>query len=219
MRTIDVMTRDVVAVRPDTPLKEVAQLLVEHGIGGVPVVADDGAVVGVVSESDFLIKERGEAYVRQSRLARLFGHADPDAAKLTARTAGEAMTSPAVTIDSAIASVREAAIVMAERGVNRLPVTDGGRLVGIITRGDIVRIFARSDQEIAQRVRRALHGVDTLLVESVRDGVVTLAGTLPSRALATRVAEIARAVDGVVAVDTERLTWTEDREPTGSILV
>jgi CBS-domain-containing membrane protein len=213
VRIYDLMTREVVSVRPETPLKEVAQLLVDHGIGGVPVTDSMGIVLGVVSESDFVTKELGREYARRSRLARLFGQPSPDAAKIEATTAAEAMTAPAVTIEGRIATVREAAIVMAEHGINRLPVIEDGRLVGIITRGDLVRIFAESDGILAERVGRRLHAVDGLAVDEVRNGVVTLSGTVESQELAKTAIEIARTTDGVVGVDAERVAWRSAREP------
>jgi CBS domain-containing protein len=213
VRIYEVMTRDVVSVRPETPLKEVAQLLVDRGIGGVPVTDLLGIVLGVVSESDFVTKELGQEYARRSRLARLFGQPSPDAAKIEATTAGEAMTAPAVTIEGRIASVREAAMVMTEHGVNRLPVVENGRLVGIITRGDLVRVFAVSDAILAERVGTRLHSVDGLFVDGVHNGIVTLSGTVESRELAETAIDIARSTDGVVNVDAERLSWRSSRAP------
>lgn len=208
MRTIDVMTRTVISARLDTPLKKVAQMLSEHGIGGMPVVDADGAVLGVVSESDFLLKERGREHARRSRFARLFGLPSPDAAVIAARTAGELMTTPAVTIDQT-ASVRDAAILMSDHQINRLPVTESGRLVGIITRGDVVGLFARSDQILNARLHEALRAVDGLTIGDVTDGVVTLGGTVASRALAESVVDIAAGVDGVVAVNADGLATSE----------
>ena len=205
MRTYDVMIRNVISVRPDTPLKEVARLLSDHGIGGVPVTDENGLVLGVVSESDFLVKEKGRDYVRQSRLARLLGQPNPDVAKVIARTAGEAMTTPAVTIDSKSASVRYAARVMSDCGINRLPVTESGLLVGIITRGDIVRLYAQPDPILEKRVHDALRAIDGLIVEGVKDGVVTLGGTVATRALVDAAVDVAGAVDGVVGVNADQL--------------
>jgi CBS domain-containing protein len=212
MRVYDLMTRDVVAVKPETPLKEVARLLVAHGISGVPVIDDDAVVVGVVSESDFMIKERGREYAPSSALAWLLGdtkRAQHERALVEARTAGEAMTAPAITIEGRIASVREAAVTMSTHSVNRLPVTESGRLVGIVTRGDLLRVYTVSDQRIASNVRTALHAADGIEVEGVENGIVRLAGTAASQAMAETTIRIAEAVDGVVAVDSERLTWNE----------
>ena len=73
MKVAQVMTRQVAAVRPETPLRDVAALMVSKGISGVPVVGDDGSVLGVVSEADFVIKERGPEAVHHRLLARVFG--------------------------------------------------------------------------------------------------------------------------------------------------
>lgn len=215
MRVYELMTHDVVAVPPDTTLKEVARLLVDHRIGGVPVIDDDRVVLGVVSESDFVIKELSSDNVRRSRFDQLLGRAKQDAARVAARMAGEAMTAPAITIDGT-ASVREAAIKMVERNINRLPVTESGRLVGILTRGDLVGLFAQPDSAIADRLRHLLRAVDGLVVERVENGIATLAGTVETRVMAETAAHLAEVADGVVAVNRDRLTWREDsdREPT-----
>jgi CBS domain-containing protein len=209
MRIYDLMSREVVSVRPDTPLKEVARLLVEHAISGVPVVDERGAVVGVVSESDFMIKERGRTYIPRSPLRWLLGETQHDLARVEATTAGEAMSVPPITIEGRVASIREAAIVMAERNINRLPVTEAGKLVGIITRADLLRVYVQPDAAIEARVREALRAVDGIDVSAVRDGVVTLTGVLPSIGLVESVKRVVEAVDGVVAIDASDLTWID----------
>lgn len=216
MRVYELMTRDVVAVTPDTPLKEVARLMVDRGISGVPVVDEEGTVLGVVSESDFTLKKRGREYVSTSPLAWIFGDARRlrhERALIEARTARDAMTAPAVTIEGKVASVREAAVVMAEHKINRLPVTESGRLVGIITRGDILRLYARPDEAVLAELRNRLRAIDGVVVEGVEHGVVRLAGVAPSRGVADAAVGIAESVDGVVAVDAERLTWSEEPLP------
>src|SRR5581483_6940637 len=147
------MTRDVVTVSPETPLKEVAAILADRGISGLPVCGAGGEVLGVVSEADILHKERGLPRGRASVFDWLFARSDEDANKLAARTAGEAMTAPAITIDAG-RPVAEAAALMLDRGINRLPVVHAGELVGIVTRADLVRAFRRSDEEIAREIRQ-----------------------------------------------------------------
>src|SRR5690606_31198478 len=107
---------------------------------------------------DFMLKERGRSYVPHSPLGWLLGDRDArhDLARVEATTAGEAMTSPPIVIEGRIASIREAAIVMAERNINRLPVTEDGKLVGIITRADLLRVYVQSDADIEASVREAL---------------------------------------------------------------
>lgn len=211
MNVRDIMTRDVVTVTPETSLKEVAQLLVTHRISGV-VVVDDGRLLGVVSEADFLAKEAGRPHDhRPAALRRLLGEATADVQRMSrveATSAGEAMTSPAVAIgpDSSLA---EAARKMDQRKINRLPVIEGDRLVGIVTRADIVRSFVRRDDEVYADVRRVLRAVDGLYVESVHDGVVILRGDVPHQALLETVTELTAAVPGVVASDTRGVRLAE----------
>jgi CBS domain-containing protein len=202
-----VMTTNVLTVDPDAPLKEVAQLLSEHAVSGVPVV-ERGRVVGVVSETDIVVKERGPD-VKRGRLARWFARSPrrSDEERLAARTAGEAMTSPAITID-AWQSAAVAAAVMLDNRVDRLPVLKGHQLVGIITRADLVRAFSRSDDEIEQEIReevllRSYWIPEGKVQVAVRDGEVTLTGTVESDLLTELLPESILRVPGVVAVQSQ----------------
>lgn len=151
MRVADVMTTEVLTVTPDTSLKQVAEVLTRCGISGLPVVDEERHVLGVVSEADIILKERRRS--RPGLWRRVFDGADPLSAKASARTAGEAMTSPAVTV-TAERRVDAAAALMLDRQVNRLPVLDrAGKLAGIVTRADLVRAFVHTDDEIAREIR------------------------------------------------------------------
>jgi len=213
MKIEQVMTTDVVTVSPETPLKEVARTLTSRRISGLPVCDADGVVLGVVSEADILRKEQGFVPEPGGLLGWLFEKADAEGARLLARTAAEAMTSPAVTI-APDASVNDAARVMTMRGINRLPVTRNGRLVGIVSRADLVRAFHRTDAEIEQELNEdvLLH---TLWVSpedvhvSVDDGVVTLVGHVENRTQAELVSAYARRVPGVVDVKAD-VSWSVD---------
>ena len=215
MNVRDLMTSAVVTARPETSLKEVATLLARRGISGLPVVDDDRRVVGVVSEGDILFKERGPAK-RRGMLARL-GHAagTDDQLKLEARTAAQAMTAPAVTI-APWRPVAAAAAQMLEAGVNRLPVVDDeSRLVGIVTRADLVRAFVRPDAEVKREIREEVLE-RTLLLETpaaidveVDQGKVTLGGTLRIRTDVEFLVALVARVPGVVEVDSS-LNWQED---------
>ncbi|MCZ4514074.1 CBS domain-containing protein [Streptomyces sp. ActVer] len=190
----EVMTHTVVAVGSEAPFKEIVGLLDQWKVGALPVLAGEGRVVGVVSEADLLHKEEFRD-TDEGDLA--------ERAKAGAVTADELMSTPAVTVH-ADATIAEAARIMARRHVKRLPVVDGsGMLQGVVSRGDLLKVFLRPDQEIAEEVR---HGVlnrmpiTTALTVEVSEGVVTLGGSLPERGLVPVLARAVRAVEGVVDV-------------------
>lgn len=217
MRTVrEVMTASVVSVGPDTPIKEVARLLAERRISGLPVVGEDGAILGVVTEGDLLVKERDLGAIGRRPLARIFGESRDMRslrAKAAARTAGEAMSAPAITVDGD-APIHEAASVMIERKVNRLPVVDGGRLVGIVARADIVRTLARSDADLAEDIRRdalwrALWIDPATFDVRVDNGVATLTGKVTRRSTAAIVERVVGSVPGIVGVVAD-IEWSID---------
>lgn len=211
MNVREAMTADVVTVQPSTPLKAVARLLVDRRISGVPVVSATDELLGVVSEADFVTKETAGAPARGSLLRWIVG--DPkDARRLQSRVhatvAGEAMTSPAVSI-GADRPLREAAALMERVRVNRLPVVERDRLIGIVTRADIVRAFARSDTELDDLVRSTVAAVDGLRVVGVRNGIVTLAGTVAHPALIATIRTLIEQIDGVISVDETGVAWAQ----------
>ena len=229
MKIGELMTTDPVAVGPETPLKDVAAILLEHRISGVPVIGERLEVLGVVSEADIIAKAAGPEDESSRIISWLLGDRDVDTQKITARTAAEAMGSPAITVGVAD-TVPEAARLMTERGIKRLPVVDDeGTLIGIVTRTDLVRAFTRSDEEIAQELREVL--VETLWLHEpdldvrVQGGEVMLTGKMQRRSDAELLARLAQRVPGVVDVRST-LTWEWDdshpgkekpaRVPTGS---
>lgn len=218
MQTVEqVMTRDVITVVPETPIMEVARLLVVHGISGLPVVDAENRVTGVVSEGDVLIKEAGHPAPSRRPLARMFGlgrETREQQAKVEAQTAGDAMTSPPVTIGPGT-TIQAAAELMTARRVNRLPVVDGdGRLVGIVTRADLVRAFVRTDEELAAEIRSEVL-LDILWLDpeafevAVDNGVVHVRGAVARRSTVDMIGRLVRMVAGVVAVDVD-VTWATD---------
>lgn len=205
MRVRELMTRGVATVTPDAPLRDAASVLVERRVSGVPVVGGHGEVVGVLSEADIVTKAGGRTE-RSGLLTWLF---DPEfaTAKVTAETVGEAMSSPAVTIASGKA-VHEAARLMIDEGVNRLPVVDDGVLVGIVTRADIVRAFTRSDAELASEIlddilRRTFWAEPGSVTVTVTDGRVALSGQVETEADAEMLPLFVSRVPGVVAVNAD----------------
>jgi CBS domain-containing protein len=204
------MQTDVITVTPSTSLKDAAALLVQHRISGIPVCDGDGRVVGVLSEADILVKEGGPSE-RDGLLGWLLGGDLAEAtAKLRARTVGEAMTAPAITI-APHRLVASAAREMVERNINRLPVVDlHGNLVGIVTRADLVRAFVRSDEELEEEIRRetlseVLWQEPPTVAVSVKDGVVELTGEVETSEDAELVERLVTRTPGVVAVNS-RLT-------------
>jgi CBS domain-containing protein len=207
MKIERLMTRDVVSVSPETRLKDVALLLSEKHISGLPICEADGTVTGVISEADIVRTEQGIGPDVGGRLRWFFRRLDDDLDKLRARTAGEAMTSPALTVRP-IEQVSAAARLMLLHRVNRLPVVADGKLVGIVTRADLVRAFHRSDDELAEEIRdEVLRGAlwiapDTLAL-SVEDGVVTVSGPVGTELELETVFRSFRQVPGVVDVHSE----------------
>jgi CBS domain-containing protein len=214
MKVKALMTRDVVTVMPQTSLKQVARLLAKHGISGMPVRDRDGIVVGVVTEADILLKEVGLRPGRGGPLAWLVDGSDiTKTRKSLARTAGEAMSSPPITT-SPWRTVSEAARLMLDRRVNRLPVLDGTRLVGILSRGDLVRAFKRDDEDIEREICEEAIGESLWISRDdvavgVRNGEVTLRGRVKARSDAGLLVAFVSTVPGVVGVRSE-LVWETD---------
>jgi CBS domain-containing protein len=207
MKIRSVMSTHVVTVTPETTLKDAAARLVRYGVSGFPVVDEGHRLVGVISEADILSREAGTS-PRDGMLAWLIGDERPH--HLDALTVGEAMTSPVVTIGPE-RTAREAASRMLADGVNRLPVVENGTLVGIVTRADLVRAFARSDTEIRHEietevVRQILWLNPAGLDIVVEDGAVTLSGTLENEADVELLREFVRRVPGVVSVHSKLRT-------------
>ena len=210
MKVKDVMTQRVVTVEPWTPLKEVARLMVERRVSGLPVVDEDGSVIGVVSEGDILVRERGQV-VERSLFDHLLEVDGDQGVKHDAQDAANAMTSPAVTIRPDRA-VSEAAALMLDRCVNRLPVVDRhGVLLGIVTRADLVRAFVREDDAIEREIRedvtlRTLWNVPERLTVGVDSGEVTIEGEVADADSAELLVRFVERVPGVVGIRS-RVTW------------
>ncbi|MFI6010134.1 CBS domain-containing protein [Streptomyces sp. NPDC051243] len=198
----DVMTRDVAVVGRDAVFKDIVRTLQDRKVSALPVVDGGGRVLGVVSEADLLPKEefRDSDPDRYTQLRRL-----SDLAKAGSVTAGELMTRPALTV-AADTTLAQAARTMARARVKRLPVVDAdGRLEGVVSRVDLLKVFLRDDEEIAEEVRREVVAYlfpvpgSAVRVE-VLDGVVRLGGRIRDTSLVPVAARLVRAVEGVVDV-------------------
>ncbi|MGY5104498.1 CBS domain-containing protein [Streptomyces sp. 900105245] len=202
-RVGDVMTRAAVAVGRRALFKDIVERMHQWQVSALPVLEGDGRVIGVVSEADLLPKEefRDSDPDRLTQLRRL-----PDLAKAGAACAEELMTAPAVTVH-ADAGLAEAARIMALRHVKRLPVVNAeGMLEGVVSRGDLLKVFLRPDNELADEIRRDI--LDVLFpapVEPVHvvvtDGVVVLTGRVEDAARVPLATRLVRGVEGVVGVE------------------
>jgi CBS domain-containing protein len=197
----DLMTERVVAVRKDASFKEMIARMRESQISAFPVIDGAGKVIGVVSEADMLNKEAEQAGAGSiASILRFRGHE-----KAAGITAGELMTSPPVTIGPD-ALVVEAARLMRDRRVKRLPVTNAtGRLIGIVTRADVLSVFTRPDEKIRHEVTEEISRGDLLVQPegfnvTVRDGIVTLTGRPETDQAGHDLVEAVKHIEGVVTV-------------------
>jgi len=202
----DAMTTELVTTSPGTTLKEAARLLAEHRVSGLPVVDADRVVVGVLSEADIVAKEVDET-PRGSALQR-FLEGPPVDDRFYARTVGEAMSAPALTIGPD-RSLAHAASTMLAEGINRVPVVDPrGRLLGLVARSDLVRAFARDDEALRTEIEQLIHDlwIDSGTLDlTVHEGFVTVAGEVENEADARVLRTMIRRVPGVIEVDAELL--------------
>jgi CBS domain-containing protein len=206
-RVRDVMTKKVVTVDRLTPFGEIVRLLTERRISGVPVLMMGRHVAGVVSEADLLKLEDEEVRRARVEAQAAAGGWRPRRKQHWGLTAGSLMTSPPVTIHPD-ATIPRAARVMTTHHIRRLPVVDeDGKLIGIVTRRDLLSVFLRPDDEVAERVRELLDSLlpadPSSVTATVRDGVVILTGNpeVPEdRELIPMVIRLIWDVDGVIDV-------------------
>ncbi|MFB6558374.1 CBS domain-containing protein [Streptomyces sp. NPDC056400] len=208
IKVADLMTDEVVSVAPVTAFKDVAKLLAQYDISGVPVLDDEDRVVGVVSQTD-LLAHTADPHTAGPHVSQRNGSGTGPP------TAGDVMSAPAVTVH-AEDTVADAARLMTRRSIERLPVVDvEDRLVGIVTRRDLLRTFLRPDSEIRRRVS------DEVLVEvlgvpagdvevHVVDGIVTLDGSVELRSQLAALLSLVERLDGVVAVASRVTARTDD---------
>jgi CBS-domain-containing membrane protein len=199
VNVVDLMTTDVIAVSPDTGLREAARLMFRNRVSGLPITSDDGTLIGIITEADFLKLE----------VERQEGSRDQG------ETVDAVMSRGVVTVRPE-AEIYEAAKIMAVQEIKRLPVVDEeNRLLGVISRSDIVSIFTRPDDVIEDEIRedliRRVLFIDPDRIQvSVGNGVVTLSGEVDTRNEASMLEELTNRLDGVLAVESE-LTWSDGR--------
>lgn len=207
-RITELMDEDARALPEDTSFKEVARHLAEDRVSAMPVAEPGGRVVGVVSEADLILRDEsfGIRWLPDGWTKRSVRR------KAHAKTAGELMSSPAVTVGPD-ADVSEAAAIMRKWTIKQLPVCDDdGHLLGVLSRSDLLREFLREDTDLAFDVAELLwHKMSLPRKEvsfSVEDGVVTLEGQVEHRVQVPEILDRVRRVPGVVDV-VDRLGWTD----------
>ena len=210
MRVVDVMTTEVVVAQPEWSLKQAARAMIEAGVSGLPVAGTDGSVIGIITEADFIETEAERTVGRQRLFDAVFG----EKRTRVPSTVEAAMTKYPIVVDRNT-TIAEAARLMADRNVKRLPVVDpDGRLEGIVSRADILVAFARDDEAIADDVERGVIR-RILMLESrdvsvhVSEGVVELSGQVPNRSDARLLEELVGRIEGVVRCESD-LVWSFD---------
>jgi CBS domain-containing protein len=205
-----VMTEAVVTVFPDTTFKECVDMIRVHRVGALPVVDTSGRLLGILTESDLLRKEEGSTSRNQPKAA--------------ARRAAEAMTRSVITLTTE-SSIGEAARLMHASSIRHLPITNAeGRLVGIVSRADLLKVFLRSDESIRREIDEVMlpktFGIPRGALEiSVREGVVQIGGEVESSSLARLVVAFIARVEGVVGVDGVPGHRWDDARPRGTAQV
>ncbi|HYM68941.1 MAG TPA: CBS domain-containing protein [bacterium] len=220
----EIMSAPAVTVSPDTPVREVVTLMVRFGISGLPVADEQGRLLGIVTEADVLRKEERPQpsppivpwHGRSLWLERRVDQYQ----KLTGTTAGALMTENVLTATEDT-HVRELVHLMLAHGVNRIPIVREGRVVGIVSRADVLTVFLRDDEEIVNEVRRSLAqdaGIDPSgLTITCTDGVVAVAGQIGRRSDRDLAVTWIRAVDGVIGVQADHFTYVVDDVALGRI--
>ncbi len=198
MQVVDLMTTDVITVSRETGIRDAARLMFRNRVSGLPVTSPDGSLVGIITEADFLRLE----------VERQEGSTD------LGETVGDVMSDGVVTTGPDT-EVYDAAKMMTFQDIKRLPVVDeDSRLLGIISRADIVSVFTRPDDVIEDEIRedlirRVLFIDPDELDVTVTNGVVTFVGEIGTRNEARLLAELATRLDGVLHVESN-LVWRLD---------
>lgn len=213
MRVSDIMTKAVITVGPTTPIQEAARTLVKHGISGVPVVDDGGGVVGLLSEGDLILRHKPRErtpwwrvfFDDGERLAREYQ-------KAVGTTVEEVMTRSVISVGPDF-PVEAAAAILDEHRIRRVPVIAGGRLVGIVSRGDLVRALAgaperavvsRADAELVREMKTRLareQWVTSRIVVQAQAGVLSLWGFADTDAEKAALETMAHSIEGVQKVE------------------
>jgi CBS domain-containing protein len=217
MKAQDIMTRDVVTVGPETPVRDIAALMREKRISGIPVLADDGRVIGMVSESDLLRRAEVGTERRHKWWFRIFADSDALArefAKAHGLKARDIMSRYVISVRDD-AELRDVADILDNQHFRRVPVVQDGHLVGIVTRGDLVRVLSQVQisksakmidnsalhKTLHDRIRTQSWINDSYINLTVNDGVVELWGFVISTDQRNALRALVEETEGVSQVE------------------
>lgn len=222
MKIGEIMTPDVIAVGPETPIHHAAQLMADHGVSGLPVVDDHGSVVGIVSEGDLILRQKTPG--RTSWWRVFFDDAEQLAReyqKAHGTTVAEVMTRAVISVSPDL-PMASAALILDQHRIRRLPVVSHGRLVGIVSRGDLVKALATApareetplpDAQLVSTMKDRLARepwVSNLgIVIQANDGVLSLWGVVATEAEKSALETMARAVEGAKGVESHLVVRSE----------
>lgn len=221
MKIKDVMTRRVITVPPDTPIHEAARLMTQHRVSGLPVVDGTGRLVGIISEGDLILRQKPREvggwwrvfFDDGERLAREYR-------KAVGTTVGEVMTKAVISVSPDL-PLSSAASILDKRHVRRLPVVSNGTLLGIVSRGDLVKALAAAPPagmsvpdaqlvtEMRARMAREPWADGHAVVVQAREGRLSLLGFVGTHEEKAALETMARAIDGCRGVDSRLAVRSE----------
>lgn len=222
MKVEEIMTKDVITVSPKTPIHEAAQLMIDHGVSGLPVVDDAGSVVGIVSEGDLILREKPRERAPWWRL--FFGDAERLAReyqKAHGMTVGEVMTRSLIAVSPDF-PIESAALILDQHRIRRVPVVADGQLLGILSRGDLIKALAKaparaggqpSDERLVREMRARLAEEPWVsnrgIVAQAKDGVLSLWGLVLTETEKSAVETMARTIEGCKGIDSHLVVKSE----------
>lgn len=222
MKVEEIMTKDVITVSPKTPIHEAAALMIDHGVSGLPVVDDAGSVVGIVSEGDLILREKPRERAPWWRL--FFGDAERLAReyqKAHGMTVGEVMTRSLIAVSPDF-PIESAALILDQHRIRRVPVVADGQLLGILSRGDLIKALAKaparaggqpSDERLVREMRARLAEEPWVsnrgIVAQAKDGVLSLWGLVLTETEKSAVETMARTIEGCKGIDSHLVVKSE----------
>lgn len=228
MKVEDIMTRDVITVKPDAPISTAARLMANHGISGLPVVDAEDAVVGVISDGDLILRQKPperpswrSVFLQDAELlAREYQRAH-------GVTVAEVMTQQVISVTPDLA-VENAAAILDQARINRVPVIADGQLVGILSRGDLVKALALatpgpapqvSDAQLVKEMKTRIAGEPWVSTRAIavraEGGVLTLLGVVATETERSAIETMARGIDGCKGVENHLVVRSKMRFPAG----